>query len=187
MKEKKFFFSYFLVDQKYYLFFYSQKSIDINFLYQSVKVIQELDFKQRKIRSLRGFFLHALEIMKKGKEYEILKTNLQPFFWKKVDNIIRQNKKAALQEFLFGSIQITGQDNKLGGEGSSPALEWIEEKIESLQKQVKSLQERIDNLETKIENPEYALRPTLGAPDETKTIQQDHYTRNSKRIIKETS
>ena len=41
--------------------------------------------------------------MEKGKEYEILETNLQPFFWRKVRNIIRQNKKASLQEFLFGS------------------------------------------------------------------------------------
>jgi len=32
-KKQKVSFSYFQVDQKYYLFFYSQKSIDINFLY----------------------------------------------------------------------------------------------------------------------------------------------------------
>ena len=50
LKEQNIFFSYFQVDQKYYLFLYSQKSIDINFLYQSVDVIQELDSKQRKIR-----------------------------------------------------------------------------------------------------------------------------------------
>ena len=78
-----------------YLFIFSQKSIDINFFYQSVKIIEELDFKQRKIRSLRGFFLYALETIEKGKEYEILETNLQPFFWRKVKNIIRQNQKAA--------------------------------------------------------------------------------------------
>ena len=40
---------YFQVDQKYYLFFYLQKSMDIHFLYQSLDVIQELDSKQRKI------------------------------------------------------------------------------------------------------------------------------------------
>jgi hypothetical protein len=80
-----------------------QKSIDINFLYQSIDVIQELDSKQRKVRSFRGFFLYALEIMQMGENYEILKTNLQPFFWRKVKNIIRQNKKPAFQEFLFGS------------------------------------------------------------------------------------
>ena len=50
-KKQNIFFSYFLVDQKYYLFLYAQKSIDIDFLYHSVDVIQELDSKQRKIRS----------------------------------------------------------------------------------------------------------------------------------------
>ena len=40
-----------------------------------------------------------LEIIENGKDYEILETNLQPFFWRKVNNIIRQNKKA-LSELL---------------------------------------------------------------------------------------
>ena len=69
------------MNQKYYLFVYLQKSIEIDFLYQSVDVIQELDSKKRQIRSLRGFFLYALEIMETGKDYQILETNLQPFFW----------------------------------------------------------------------------------------------------------
>jgi len=43
-------------------------------------VIRELDSKQRKIRSLRGFFLYTLEIIENGKDYEILETNLQSFF-----------------------------------------------------------------------------------------------------------
>ena len=88
LKKQEIFFSYFQVkqankqlDNKYYLFLYSQKSIQIDFLYQSIDVIQELAYKQRKIRSLRGFFLYALEIIENGKDYEILKTNLQPFFW----------------------------------------------------------------------------------------------------------
>jgi len=55
-EQQNIFFSYFQVDQKYYLFFYSQKYIQIDFLYQSVHVIQELDSKQRKIRSLRLCF-----------------------------------------------------------------------------------------------------------------------------------
>ena len=66
-KKQKIFYFYFQVDQNYYLFVYSQNSIDINFLYQSIDVIEELDSKQRKIRSLRGFFLYALEIYGKGK------------------------------------------------------------------------------------------------------------------------
>ena len=90
-------------------------------------MIQELDSKERKIRSLRGFFLYALEIMENGKDYEILDTNLQPFFWRKIKNIIRQNKKAGLHEFLFGSqdsIPTTETQNDLN------------EKIETLQIQV---------------------------------------------------
>ena len=135
-KEKTIFFSYFQVDQNYYLFVYGQKSIDINFLYRSINVIQELDSKKRRIRSLRGFFLYALEIMENEKDSEILKTNLQPFFWRKVKNIIRQNKKEAISEFLFGKAE----DQKPQDIDSNLALE-------KLQNEVNSLQERISSLE----------------------------------------
>jgi hypothetical protein len=64
------------------LLVYEQKliDIDIDFFYTSIDVIQELDRRQRKISSLRGFFLYALEIMRVAKDVEVLKTNLQPFF-----------------------------------------------------------------------------------------------------------
>ena len=127
-------FSYFQVDQNYYLVLYAQSLIDINFLYQSIDVIQELDSKKRQIRSFRGFFLYALEIMETGKDYEILETNLQPFFWRKVKNIIRQNKKAALQEFLFGSQKSIA---------STEIQNDLKDKIESLENQVNSLQEKV--------------------------------------------
>lgn len=65
--------------------------------------------------------------MENGKNYEILQTNLQPFFWKKVKNIIRQNKKAALQEFLFGK----DEDRKPDTKGSNLTLD---PKIQPLQK-----------------------------------------------------
>ena len=95
LKWQESFFSYFQADKNYYLFLYAQQSIDRNLLYQSVDVIQELDSKQRKIRSPRGFFLYffmpvrsahsaliaSVEIVQNGKDYEILETNLQPFFW----------------------------------------------------------------------------------------------------------
>ena len=50
------FFSYFQVDNKYYLFFYGQKYIDIDFLYQSFEdmssnVIQELDSKTQWLKA----------------------------------------------------------------------------------------------------------------------------------------
>jgi hypothetical protein len=154
LKQQKIFFSYFQVDQNYYLLLYAQQSIDINLLYQSVEGIQELDSKQRKIRSLRGFFLYALEILENGKDYQILHTNLQPFFWRKVKNIIRQNKKAALQEFLFNTAEVN-QDQTIG------SILHLEDQIKILQNQVNFLQDRISDLETKLrfeENSKYALR-----------------------------
>ena len=140
LKQQNIFFSYFQVDLNYYLFLYAQKSIDINFLYQSIDVIQELDSKQRKIRSFRGFFLYALEIMQTGKDYEILTTNLQPFFWRKVKNIIRQNKKGALLEFLFGKAEVNQDQTDL-------CFPHLEDQIQRLQNQVNSLQERLSHLE----------------------------------------
>jgi hypothetical protein len=68
LKQQKIFFSYFQVNQNYYLFLYAQKSMEIDFIYQSIHLIQELDSKQLKIRSLRGFFLYALEIIENGKD-----------------------------------------------------------------------------------------------------------------------
>jgi len=80
-QQQKICYSYFQVDQNYYLFFYSQESIDIDQIDSLIQIIEELNRKQRQIRSLRGFFLYALEILENGKDYEILETNLQPFFW----------------------------------------------------------------------------------------------------------
>ena len=147
-----------------------------NLLYQSVEVIKELDSKQRKIRSLRGFFLYALEIIENGKDYQILHTNLQLFFWRKVKNIIRQNKKAALQEFLFNTAEIN-KDQTVG------SILHLEDQIKILQNQVNSLQDRISDLETKLtfeENSKYALSRTLEAPDTMKSIQQGDYTLQNK-------
>ena len=103
---------------------------------EKIDVIQELDSKQRKIRSFRGFFLYGLEIMQMGENYEILKTNLQPFFWRKVKTIIRQNQKGALLEFLFGK----DQDNKFVNHA-------FDDKIQNLQNQINSLQQKIIELE----------------------------------------
>ena len=88
---------------------------------------------------------------------------IQTFFWRKVKNIIRQNKKSALQEFLFGS-----QDSIAAIEPEKD----FEAKIENLQQQVDSLQEKVMNLEIQLNNSKYALRGTLDTPVETKIIQQ---------------
>ena len=173
-KEQKIFFSYFQVHQNYYLFLFSQTNIQIDFLYQSIHVIQELDSKQRKIRSFRGFFLYALEIMETGKEYEILETNLQPFFWRKIKNIIRQNQKGALLEFLFGK----DQDNKLVNQGSSPALEELQNQVSSLQQKVLDLEAKFMTIKP---NFKYALSKPSQPLESSKTIQQGDYTLEGKK------
>ena len=93
---------------------------------------------------------YALEIIENAEDYEILSTNLQPFFWRKVKTILRQNKKAALQEFLFGYDSGREQATKSTGEGSSPAFQQMEDKIQNLHNQVNSLQKRILQLENQI-------------------------------------
>ena len=152
-------FSSVIVDRKYYLFFYLEKPISIDFLYQSVDVLHELDSKKRQIRSLRGFFLYALEIMEAGTDVEVLKTNLQPFFWRKVKNIIRQNKKGALLKFLFGN---SPSDQSQTFYHEKQNIKGLEEKIQTLQDQVNFLQQKVIELETNLENQtrnsKYALR-----------------------------
>ena len=89
-----------------------------------------MDYKQRKIRSFWGFFVYALEIIENGKRYKILQTDWQPFFWQKVKSIIRQNKKSALQEFLFGK----NDDSKLENQTSNPRIKILETQIQNLSK-----------------------------------------------------
>jgi len=137
LKKQELFFSYFQVDQKYYLFFYGQKFIDIDLIDPVIDIIEELDTKQRKMRSLRGFFLYALEILETANNYEILTTNLQPSFWRKLKTILRQNKKTVLLQFLFGRVY--------SYQGSTPHSDIIE-MIQNLQTQVNSLQQKLIEL-----------------------------------------
>ena len=88
-----------------------------------IPVIEELDSKKCKIRSLRGFFLSALETLDNGKDVEILTTNLKLSFWRNLKTILQQNKKAVLLEFLFRNSQ----------SGHQIRFEEIEEKIQILQ------------------------------------------------------
>ena len=181
-KQQNIFYSYFLVNQNYYIFFYAQQPIQLDFIYQSIDVIQELDSKQRKLRSLRGFFLYALEIIQNADNYESLKTNLQPFFWKKVRNIIRQNKKAALQEFLFGSeVTRSGNegtrmgeeaDNNFDNKGSNLRIQLLETQIQTLQNQVDSLEQKISELE----NFKKVISELLKRSQASKIDQQYNYT-----------
>ena len=175
-KKQKIFYSYFQVDQNYFLFFYRQTPIDLQFLYQFIDVIQELDSKQRKIRSLRGFFLYALEIIESGKDYEILETNLQPFFWRKVKNTIRQNKKVALQEFLFGSQESIA---------STKIQNDLKDKTENLENQVNFLQQKVIQLEAKFmtaqQNSKDLLSEASQPLESSKIDQQGNYVSNQEK------
>lgn len=101
VKKQGIFFSYFQVDKEYYLILYNKKLIEIDSFLTNTDIIKELNSKKRKIRSLKGFLLYALEIMENGENYKILSTNLSEFFWKNLKDNIRQNQKGALEKFLF--------------------------------------------------------------------------------------
>jgi hypothetical protein len=96
--------------------------------------------------------------MENGKYVEILTTNLKASFWQNLKTILRQNKKAVLLEFLFGSQQQSD----------------VEEKIQTLENQVSFLQQRMIALETKLENQtidsKYALRDQNKAAEAPKII-----------------
>jgi hypothetical protein len=104
--------------------------------------------------------------MENGKTFEILTTNLKPSFWRNLKTILRQNKKGALQEFLFGA-----PDSVVP---TLPSKDF-EATIENLQNQVNSLQDRIRDLETKRtfeETSQYALRGLQSASDTMKNSSQ---------------
>ena len=88
--------------------------------------------------------------MVSGNDVEILNTNLQPFFWKKVKAIIRQNKKAALLQFLFGSQESIAETDSTKGLAEQLAL--LQEKIQTLQNEVNSLKEKVINLEANVDD-----------------------------------
>ena len=88
-----------------------------------------------------------------------------------VKNIIRQNKKAALQEFLFKTAEVN-QDQTVD------SIPYLEDQIEALKNQVNFLQQKIIDLEAKL-TPKYALSRTLKASDATKIIQQGLTQNNS--------
>ena len=125
------------------MFFYKETDIDIHFIDRNISIIQELDRKQRQIRSLIGFFFYISEIIEIAKDYKILKTNLQPSFWRRLKRILRQNKKSVLLTFLFGSEKISSaSDTHITKEFQS-----LKETIESIQNQVNSLHQKFIELE----------------------------------------
>jgi hypothetical protein len=129
------------------LFFYHQKFIDIDRIEPLIHILDELDRKQRKIRSLRGFFLYVLEIMENGQDYQILKTNLQPSFWRKLKSILRQNKKTVLIKFLFPTSKLEISKNS---KDQIKNIKNFASTLKSLQDEVHSLKEIVIHLENQI-------------------------------------
>lgn len=81
--------------------------------------------------------------------------------------ILRQNKKGAFLEFLFGS-----QDDRIGSIPTSNPTKALEEMIQNLQNQVNSLQERITELKNPTTNSTYPLRNQNKVYETIKNIQQ---------------
>lgn len=73
-------------------------------------------------------------------------------------NIIRQNKKDALLEFLFGSD--SGRGDSYQGLKNIQFSITLDAKIQNLQNQVNSLQQKVIPFEAKLENSKYPLRRT---------------------------
>ena len=103
-------------------------------------------------------------------------------FHNKVKNIIRQNKKGALHEFLFGSKHSGGEDNRSGVEGSDPDLDqqltFLRETMKLLQTQVNSLQEKVIHLKNQLTNIEDPLKSQNKDPEAIKIDQQSDSSLN---------
>lgn len=107
LNEKNYQYYYFQKNQAFYIFLFGKEGNNlVEYLLSFLKIRKELDTKKRKIRSIRGFLFYVLETI----EYDetlvtVLKTNLSPFFWKRVQNVLKQNKKDNLLNFLFGTLE----------------------------------------------------------------------------------
>jgi hypothetical protein len=100
LQKNQFYYYYFQKNKLYYIFLYANKPIDL--VISSLEIVKELNTKKRKIRSLRGYILHVLSYIEvDDSSVTVLTTNLQPRFWVNVKDIIKQNKKDGLLNFLF--------------------------------------------------------------------------------------
>lgn len=165
------------MDQKYYFLFYTPNPIEIpSLFYEAVDVLRKLDFKIRKIRSPRGFFVYALEMIETGNDFKILYTNLPPLFWKDVKDMIRQNKKNALEQFLFG-LEIPSYSAK-DLEEKVPILKILDNEIISKEQVLiicKFLERKLMDLETRIDNLKEASKPEKKASEAIQSILDDDF------------
>jgi|JI91814BRNA_FD_contig_101_412366_length_1498_multi_3_in_0_out_0_2 hypothetical protein len=145
LKEYRLKYHYFQICSTYYLFLVgTSHSWDVlELCYKRLEIVEELNKKQRKLRSVRGFFLYVSEILEKGgdKNIEVLETNFPPLFWKRVKDVLRQNKKGALTELLFGTSNSSIKKSKI-------SLEELAQNLQTLQIQVNLLKDKVKYLES---------------------------------------
>ena len=106
-------------------------------------------------------------------------------------NIIRQNKKGALLEFLFGgegtrmeSPNGRGDNLKSSSPGLDAKIQTIQNQVDSLAQQVEKLQQKVIQLEARVEqNSKDLLSDTLNAPNDIKITQHDNYTLRGKKAL----
>ena len=136
----------------------------------STQIIQELNVKKRKIRSLRGFLAYALEIIQNEKDVQILKTNFKPLFWTRLPNILRQNRNSVLLEFLFDSSGFPSTQNQHGS---------LEKKLQSLEDQINLLQDQIIHLNSTLPGKKKSSQnPSKGAGFKDSRLEMDNRTIN---------
>lgn len=145
LEKKDYYYYYFQKNQMYFLFLYGKYGINLEaYLMMYLEIRKELNSKQRKIRSIRGFLLYALEVINYNEEFvKVLKTNFRPRFWTKVQDVIKQNKKGYLFNFLFGTY-------KSSSVSESVALETkyfeLENQIQNMRHDIISLRESFNTL-----------------------------------------
>ena len=134
-KTQGFYFYCFQSNKFYYLFVYGKHHLFNSFnssILPSLVVIEELDTKKRKIRSIRGFLLYAWETIQDEKLITVLETNFHPLFWRRLKDIMKQNKQGSLVNFLFGSSNFSYQDVLQG-------IKELHEKFDRLEKVLEQL------------------------------------------------
>lgn len=142
LKEYRVKYHYFQIYSTYYLFLVGTSDYFevLELCDKRLEILEELNKKQRKLRSLRGFFLYVSEILEKGgdKNVKVLETNFPPLFWKRVKEVIRQNKKGALTELLVETSNSSIKNSNLS----------VEKLIQDLQLQVNLLRDKVIRLES---------------------------------------
>jgi hypothetical protein len=169
LEKEEFYFYYFKKKSSHYIFLYGKNSNYLEILESDPIIIQELNTKKRKIRSVRGFLLHALDLIQDENSIKILQTNFRPRFWSTLKDVLKQNKKNCLLEFLFQPSKAVNLSSE---------QKQLEKQIETMEEQMLSLKEKVKRLGSKPElnyqKPDSVYKPNLvsGIKPEFKILDQ---------------